>query len=311
MRKVFKESDLQIEFDKKGYTCIPFLSGKEVEILIKDYFELLPERGGNLLGEDTDFATADAVTYDFTFIDRSSVYKQKVFDRITGIFMPRIATILEDYKPIIANFIFKKPDGGEVPLHQNWAFVDEEKYTSVSLWCPLVDSNTANGTLQFVNGSHKRYGKWRGPMVPWELDSVKDQIIKKHLTPIDRRAGEAIILDDSVIHYSNINYTKGLRLAIQLILIPAEAESIHYHMNPNEDAKTIHMIEVDRDFYMGFNPWMKPKNTKHIKNIKFKKSSLSETEFLKILEGPRFDQTNTNLNLLQRAKNKLMSTIRK
>ncbi|MEZ4931465.1 MAG: phytanoyl-CoA dioxygenase family protein [Saprospiraceae bacterium] len=302
MRKVFKQESLQVELDKKGYACIPFLSTEEVDTLIKDYFELLPERGGNLLGEETDFATADSITYDFTFIDRSVDYKQKVFDRITEIFMPRISTILEDYKPIIANFIYKKPDGGEVPLHQNWAFVDEEKYTSVSIWCPLVDSNVKNGTLQFVNGSHKRYGKWRGPMVPWELESIKDQIIEKHLTPIDRKAGEAIVLDDSVIHYSNINYTQGLRLAIQLILIPAEAPSIHYHMDPKEDTEKIQMIEVDRNFYMGFNPWMKPKNIKDIKTIKFKKNSLNETEFLKALKGPRFDEKGRDLNLLQKLK---------
>lgn len=302
MRKVFKQESLQVELDKKGYACIPFLSKEEVDTLIKGYFELLPERGGNLLGEETDFATAESVTYDFTFIDRSVDYKQKVFDRITEIFMPRISTILEDYKPIIANFIYKKPEGGEVPLHQNWAFVDEEKYTSVSIWCPLVDSNTDNGTLQFVDGSHKRYGQWRGPMVPWELESIKDQIIQKHLTPIDRKAGEAIVLDDSVIHYSNINYTQGLRLAIQLILIPAEAPSIHYHMNPKEDAEKIQMIEVDRNFFMGFNPWMKPKNTKDIKNIKFKKKSFNEAEFLKALKGPRFDEKGGDFNLLQKLK---------
>jgi ectoine hydroxylase-related dioxygenase (phytanoyl-CoA dioxygenase family) len=85
-----------------------------------------------------------------------------VFDIIVKQFEQEYNNVLADYKPIIANFIRKKTDGGEVPLHQNWAFVEETKYTSVSIWCPLVDSTVENGTLQVVPGSHKRFGLQRG-----------------------------------------------------------------------------------------------------------------------------------------------------
>lgn len=63
-----------------------------------------------------------------------------------------------------------------------------------------------------------------------EQENIKHDIITKHMVPMNVKAGEAVILDDSVVHYSNINQTDGLRLAIQLILIPEEEKSIHYHV---------------------------------------------------------------------------------
>lgn len=306
MRPVFKDPSLQATFDKLGYAPIPgFLKAEEVEELKKAFFDLLPERGGSMLSEEADFQTDAAVTYDFTFIDRSPEYKQKVFDAITARFQPLYEQYLDNYKPIIANFIRKEENSGEVPLHQNWAFVDERKYTSVSIWVPLVDSNEANGTLQMVDGSHKRFGELRGPLVPWELDQIGPEIIRDCLTPMNVNAGDAVVLDDSIVHYSNVNTTSGLRLTIQLILIPAETESIHYHLSPEGDRTEVTVYEVDRDFYMQFHPWLKPKG-RILGTRPFKQAYLTRAEFDGRLGQPPFDELGNGpekpQGLLQRIK---------
>lgn len=291
MRAVFKDPSLQSEFDRLGYVPIPgFLSGEEVAALKQAYFDTLPERGGSMLSEETDFQTDAAITYDFTFIDRNWEYKQKVFDLITGRFEQHYAQYLDRYKPIIANFIRKEQDAGEVPLHQNWAFVDERKYTSVSIWVPLVDSNEANGTLQMVDGSHKRFGELRGPLVPWELERIGPEIIEGHLTPMNVRAGDAVVLDDSIVHYSNVNTTDGLRLTIQLIMIPEETASIHYHLPPSGERNEVVVYEVDRDFYTRFHPWLKPEG-KVVGKRPFAEQHLSHEEFVRRMGQPRFDES--------------------
>ena len=290
MRAVFKDPGLQETFDRLGYAPIPgFLSPDMVEELKQAYFDLLPERGGSLLSEEADFQTDAAITYDFTFIDRNPDYKRRVFDAITARFQPLYEEYLDNYKPIIANFIRKEEHAGEVPLHQNWAFVDERKFTSVSIWVPLVDSNVANGTLQMVDGSHKRFGELRGPLVPWELDKIGPEIIADFLTPMNVSAGDAVVLDDSIVHYSNVNTTPGLRLTIQLILIPAETESIHYHLSPEGDRTSVTVYEVDRDFYMAFHPWRKPEG-KVLGSRPFEQRYLSRAEFEAGLRRPPFEQ---------------------
>ena len=300
MRKVFNDALLQEQFDKDGYVRVPFISKERVEKLKQAFFNTLPQSGGTIIPEDVLTVDVPDITYDFTFIDKSPEYKRLVFDVIAKEFKPEVNKYLADYKPIIANFIRKKTDSGEVPLHQNWAFVEERKCTSVSIWCPLVDSTIENGTLQVVPGSHKRFGEFRGPMVPWQLDNIKNEIIENYLVPLETKAGDCVILDDSIIHYSALNKTNHLRLAIQLILIPAEFYSVHYHLDPQNPTE-IKIWEVDKDFYMQFNPWMKPENTKTLGSIPYSQKFLNVKEFETVLRGKKMD--GQPKNILSKLKN--------
>lgn len=114
-------------------------------------------------------------------------------------------------------------------------------------------------------GSHKRFGEVRGPMIPWELENIKNEIINNHLVPLETKAGDCVILDDSIVHYSAPNKTDGLRLTIQLICVPSEIPSIHYHLDVQNNPNEVQMLEVDDNFYMEFNPWKKPENYKLLK----------------------------------------------
>ncbi|HLP19104.1 MAG TPA: phytanoyl-CoA dioxygenase family protein [Chitinophagales bacterium] len=291
MRRVLQDDTLEKQFQKDGYVQIPFITAEEVEGLKKKFFDLLPKSGGNITVDDLG-GDSNAITYDFTFIDKNIEYKQAVYDVVTEYFKPHVAKWLADFRPIIANYIRKQSETGEVPLHENWAFVDERKYTSVSIWCPLVDSFEENGTLQVVPGSHKRYGEVRGPMIPWELENIKHEIIKDYLVPMNLKAGNAVVLDDSIVHYSAINKTNQLRLAIQLILVPAEVPSIHYHMNPAKSKDNVEILEVDTDFYMQFNPWKQPEGAKRVGNFKFDFKPMDIKTFDRKLREPRFDEPN-------------------
>jgi ectoine hydroxylase-related dioxygenase (phytanoyl-CoA dioxygenase family) len=290
MRRVLNNDELEKQFQKDGYVSVPFISEIEVAELKQMFFDTLPESGGQITAADIGAEGEHLITYDFTFIDKNPEYKRKVFKIITEYFEPHMNRLLADYRPIIANYIRKKSEAGEVPLHQNWAFADERKCTTVSIWCPLVDSTVENGTLQVVPGSHKRFGEVRGPMVPWELDGIKKEIIENHLIPLETKAGDCVILDDSIVHYSAVNKTEGLRLAIQLICIPKEFPSYHYHLNyANGDGK-VEVLEVDQEFYIQFNPWKFPTDVKTVEKVDFSFKPLSENDFIEKLKQPRYDE---------------------
>jgi hypothetical protein len=291
MRDVFKNPALEKEFQDKGYVILPFLDDSEIVELTNKYFKSLSNSGGRLGPENENYKSNKEITYDFTFIDKSITYKKDVFSIITEIFNKKHKSILQNYKPIIANFIRKKDNGGEVPLHQNWAFVEEMRCTSVSIWCPLTTSNRQNGTLEVVPGSHKRFGKTRGPMILSELSEIENEIIEKHMIPLELKAGDIVILDDSIVHYSSPNKTDELRLAIQLILIPEEENSIHHYYNTTKNNGKVEVLEVDHDFYMSFDPWKNPDdNIKRTKKINHKPKSITIETFEHKLSGKRFDK---------------------
>lgn len=285
MRSVFNDLELEKKFRKDGFVRIPFISKEEVNALLRLFFDTLPDSGGQITAGETGISEGREITYDFTFIDKNPEYKRMVFKAITQYFQPHMERLLANYKPIIANYIRKQSDTGEVPLHQNWAFADERKCSTVSIWCPLVDSTVDNGTLQVVPGSHKRFGEVRGPMIPWELDGIKHDIINGFLIPLETKAGDCVILDDSIVHYSAINKTNDLRLAIQLICIPAELPSIHFHMNGD----VVDVLEADVEFYMQFNPWKKPDGLTKVKTFPYRHRNIDVLEFKKRLNGPAFD----------------------
>lgn len=288
MRPVLKDPALEEEFQREGYVIIDFMSPEEAEQLKEKFFELLPESGGHITAQSSGFEME--TTYDFTFIDKNIDFKRKVYDEITAKLEPRMNEWLDNYKPIIANYIRKQPNSGEVPLHENWSFADEKKCCTVSIWCPLVDATVENGALQVVPGSHKRFGEIRGPMVPWELEGVRGAVVEKYLKPMVIPAGKAVILDDSIVHYSAPNRTDGLRLAIQLICIPNEMPSWHYYMNPEAGDGKVQVLEVDKEFYMNFNPWKMPEGMPVVDTIDFEFKTLTEEEFASRLYARRFDE---------------------
>ncbi len=302
MRNVFTDNNLETDFRKNGYVTIPFISKEEVENLKLKFFETIVESGGQITTGETGVSEGREITYDFTFIDKNPKYKQRVFEIITKQFKPAMDKLLDNYRPIIANYIRKKNETGEVPLHQNWAFADESKCSTVSIWCPLVNSTVENGTLQVVPGSHKRFGELRGPMIPWELDNIKKEIIENHLVPLETKAGDCVILDDSIVHYSAVNKTNDLRLAIQLICIPSEFSSLHYHMDPSVSSEKVNVLEVDVDFYMQFNPWKKPNGVKTLRSIPYANRFIDEKEFVQRINAPGFDEQKEKSGFISKLK---------
>ena len=293
MRRVLLDDKLETEFQKDGYIHVPFLSNDEVKFLWDQFSEILKTSLGHVSPRDAGLDMDYEITYDFTFIDRNPEHKRQVLKVIDEVFRPHYEKILDNYKPIIANYIRKKEQTGEVPMHQNWAFAGERKCGTVSIWVPLVDSHRGNGALEVVPKSHKRFGELRGPMIPWELEKIKDEIVKNDLVTCGIKAGEAIILDDSIVHYSFPNTTKDLRIAIQLILIPDEGPAIHYHMDQQNSMTSVNVLEVSHDFFMEFNPWKQPTGTNKTGERKYKQKDLTYPEFKKRVGGMRFDQKPT------------------
>ncbi len=274
MRRVFIDDAKEKEFQEKGYAVVPFLSKEEVRMMY-DYY----------LTENKLMNNYDPTYAEFSVLNAELENRRKIFDKITGLFLPKLDKILDNNKPIIANYVCKEPAKGMVPVHQNWAVVDEMKYTSVSVWCPLVDVTEENGTLAFVDGSHKFFRGPRGSYANRNFKDVDQLIIDNYLTYLPIKAGEAIILDDSVIHYSSINKSNSIRLAIQLIMIPAEAQGYHYTFREENGKMIADLYAVDESYYLGMVNWKGDLSKyKLLQSFEFHNKMYQKDEFQQIMK---------------------------
>jgi hypothetical protein len=186
----------------------------------------------------------------------------------------KIADLLPGYEPLVINFFEKLPHSGydPVPIHQNPSFVEEPAYKSVSLWIPLQDVNRDNGTVGVLRGSHSRFNTMRsGNMAHEEVFALVDKVLEEeHFEPMELKVGEAIALDDSIIHWSYPNESEQSRRAIQLIMVPSATKHIYYYYDDTTAPPMMDLYSVDKDFFFSFNCKSRPEQLEHIGRVPYR-----------------------------------------
>ncbi len=94
--------------------------------------------------------------------------------------------------------------------HQDWTIVDESKYNSYNLWIPLIDTNSENGTLGLIVGSHKWKLQIRGFNIPNPYEKFTMEFLNTGYEP-NLKAGQAILYNHKLVHYSRPNRTNKNR----------------------------------------------------------------------------------------------------
>lgn len=163
-----------------------------------------------------------------------------------------VAGLLDGVRIAFCSLVAKSPGGGasEVPLHQDWSFVDEARYRSLGLWCPLVDVDTVNGCLQIVPGSHVGGHAPRAAFSPFRYAQIAEQLRGSYLVAMPMRAGQAMLFDNRLIHASPPNRSDRLRVAATAVLVPSEAQLLYYHIADRRDPNRVEVFEVEDSFYL-------------------------------------------------------------
>ncbi len=274
-RRVLKDAELQTRFDKDGFVVIDMFSDQE--------FNGLKAILNNLNEKKKDLQFNINTDYKLSFFSTEPDYRKQVFNSISAFCMPIVSRFLDEYEPLIVNTFDKEPGEGEVPIHQNWTFVDESKATSVSVWIPMIDTTRINGTMEVVKGSHRVLSNYRSPSIPWVFENLRHEIRTKYMEPIDARIGQAVVLDDSILHYTSQNDSETVRSAIQLIMKPNDVPAIHYHL-PSKSSGGVDVYEVDWEFFTRFNMNEPPTGVKKIDELTIHQHFLTEDELIERIE---------------------------
>lgn len=244
MRRVLNDDEQQREFIKKGYVRVPMLSTEEVNYVLDEMSRLRPDDGFN-----PDGTGIYKNTFHCSFLDLNVPFKREVHNLVQKVFVPYVEKYLAGYHIMNANFYVKPPHQGDFRVHQNWPIMEDLNDTSVTIWCPLQDTYRENGTLQVVEGSHKIVPHVEGPAAPEYFYDIRDVLFEKWLKPIDVKAGEGIIFDDGLIHWTARNDSDAPRIALQILCTPKETVPVYYYFDP-EYPDRFEVIEVDPEFFI-------------------------------------------------------------
>jgi hypothetical protein len=237
IKKVFKKDSIQNEFEKNGFVILQFYSNEEIEFLKNLYRQLHPidEKG----------------FFPSTF-SKDKNYRNKANEEIIRVGSRSMNEYLTDIKVVCGSFIVKSPGEDSIMnVHQDMTLVDESEYTGINIWCPLVDLSHKNGALYVLPGSHRLYPTYRGSSVPNIYENVYNEI-KKYMVPKYLKAGEAIIFDQSIIHYSPPNLSDEIRPVTNTYFTHKDATFMTAYYDKENCPGKIELFEQDYDFMTNF-----------------------------------------------------------
>lgn len=257
---------------QNGFVVIPFVNKFDLDalnILYKEYI-------------DTDIPFTNGV-HMTTWI--SNIEKKiQIKNKIENILRANFEQYFYKYKLTNTTFIIKKKHKiSNFPLHQDWSFVDENKYEALNIWIALQDTNQANGGLYVLQGSHNLPNKIRG-VGKLNIDYYPyfDKL-KPYLTSINLKAGEGILFYYSLIHGSPNNTLHKNRVVISSSILPKTAPIIINYLN--EESQTIEQYKMEDDFIYFYNDIKKEctyqPNGKLIHTIPFQNTDINVEYLLK------------------------------
>jgi ectoine hydroxylase-related dioxygenase (phytanoyl-CoA dioxygenase family) len=237
MRAIFKDKALQESFEKDGYVVADFLNESEVEHLKQFYYKM----EGDV--KNLPFAS--------TIMSDNPEYRNLVSSEIKKVFQRGIGEIFDRCSLFFGNYIVKNSgsERSEIPVHQDRSLVDESRYYSLTVWCPLVDLTRENGLLYVVKGSHKLNMNPRGTISGFPYKDILPRLYENHYVEIPLKAGQAVLNSHMLFHGSPPNMSGKERIVAAGILAASESSLRCYYQDPKESPEVMQIYEVPPEYY--------------------------------------------------------------
>lgn len=245
---IFINEEYQKTFDEQGFVIVPFISAQTIENLSTIYKDCYPN------GVEGFFSTTFA---------NNVAHREKVNRSIKEECLGRLNELFVDYKIFFSSFIVKAPGKkSELIMHQDMTLVDESQFAGINVWSPMIDLNNTNGAIEVLPKSHRFFKTYRGSSIPDIYDNVVEEV-RSILIPQYLKAGEAIIFDQSIIHYSPPNLSEVERPVINTFVTHTDAKIKICYWDKESYGNNVEIFEQEDDFLekfenFGHNIFAKP-----------------------------------------------------
>ncbi|PCH95432.1 MAG: hypothetical protein COB85_04560 [Bacteroidetes bacterium] len=272
MRQIFRDRQLNHDFDRDGYAIVPMLDETDVEQL-RDLYNSNTNRE---FGEG----------FHTSFLSKDVDFKKLVYQKFAELFNNKLNECLNDYRVLFTHYLIKEPNTHfHFDLHVDATTVDESRHTAVTIWCALEDINEHNGGIFVWKSGHKFINGYRTVSVHNPVaENIRDLVKERgNESSIVLKKGEAIIMDQKLPHGSMPNVTGNRRIAAGLHLVPKDAECIMCFEDKDHNMSVYKII--DDDFYLNGFAGEDSKESSKLEFKSFEMNNWSITSFEDINES--------------------------
>lgn len=213
VRPVLRDAALDRRLAEKGFVVIPRAARRAVPSLRRAHRRLV--------------GTAPP-GFHSTPYSSDATHKSAVNQAILAALLPAVDDVMTGHRALLASFISKgRGDGGTMPPHMDWTFVDEPGSSSLNFWVPLVDVAHRNGAMSVLPYSHRVPFTIRGSGTDNPFAEIEDDV-SEQMVELPMRAGDVLIHDHRLLHSSPPNLARSTRVVAAIALVAEGATACHY-----------------------------------------------------------------------------------
>lgn len=275
MRNIILNQTQNHHLIEKGYVQHQLLSASEIQYLLGEVRKLYPESMFLPKADESSYPDI-AISY----LASDIALREQVSKIIRETLSPHLDTLLDDYRILAGGLFVKAPKGGWLDLHYHPTVVEDLKHWVIDIWCPLQETDFSNGTFCAVPGSHKIFPRIIdcSPQDPPFYQGYAEEIRNQYSVAIPSKPGEAVLFEDSLLHWSPQNLTGSPRYALHCTCIPREATAVYVYLDPR-DSKYFEIYEVTDQFFVERTRLTQRDNLKLLAVLPNKNSSYTFEEF--------------------------------
>lgn len=169
-----------------------------------------------------------------SLMDEDTVRRNTSTELVTANLAPTIAKLFTGYKVLDWSIIAKGSGVAETSLHQHAPAVQDPFETSYLVWCALTDTDEANGAMVVVPGSQRLVRHIRTYDCSEYFSGYAIRLREEFGVTVPLKAGEALIIDDNLIHAAFANQSSSVRLAAAALVIPEESRHAVFRQGKGE-----------------------------------------------------------------------------
>ncbi|HEY0312496.1 MAG TPA: phytanoyl-CoA dioxygenase family protein [Allosphingosinicella sp.] len=232
---MFIDPVLQEEFQRTGFVVVDLLAAAEAAELL--------DRLTRLEAVAPDWPAGGDATLRQSFFHPDPTYRAEVDTLGRAALTEALARLISGYRILAAGHFIKGPDTPAMNLHRDWTIVRNLETPSLNVWCPLMPVDERNGTLAVVPGSQA---------LPNVESAGVSRFYAKYGETLKRRgerpslqAGQAIIFDNRLMHWSTPNETGAPRHVLRGICMPEDERVVFYRLEVEAGGRRFEVLDVE------------------------------------------------------------------